>query len=137
FYGLLREGLPSDWSSLLHQQTSAIGGALVAAAKDGIVPQEIGTAADTLAADLAVIAARQALIQPGTAQPSPATQVLTVAGLSAQQQQTVVQAASAGPASPKQFWQSLRTKLDAATVSRLQLTMQLRLLTGNHVPPMH
>jgi hypothetical protein len=136
FYGLLREGLPSNWSSLLRQQTAAISAALEAAAKDGIVAEEIGIDAGTLAAVLAAIAAQQALTQPGTRQPSPAAQVLAAAGLSAQQQRTVMQAASAGPASPQQFWESLQAEFDAPTVSRLQLTMQLGLLTGNHVPLM-
>jgi hypothetical protein len=138
FYGLLRQGLPSAWLALLQQGEAAISAAVTSAAKGGVIPLHVEARADEIAAQLAAIAAHQVLASNGAGQASTVAKILGAAGLSAAQQQTVVAAASTATGSPEQFWADLsaRPGFGAAVVARLQLTLQLGLLTGNHVPLM-
>lgn len=138
FYGLVREGVTGTWPWLLAQRTAGLSAALAAAAGDGIVPAVIGAQAGRLAVTIMSVAARQAVVsQPDDGGPRPLAQMLTPAGLTAGQQEVVVTAAATADGSPSQFWDDLAGQpgfTDAAQVARLQLTVQLGLLTGNHTP---
>jgi hypothetical protein len=135
FYGLLREGLSADWAQLLQAGESAISSSLVSAVTDGIIPAPVGQDASQIAAELAGLAAKQVIT--GTGGSSTAVSALLgAASLSSAQQQTLVTAAIGATGTPQEFWASLPSQpgFDAVTVARLQLTLQLGLLTGNNVP---
>jgi hypothetical protein len=63
--------------------------------------------------------------------------ILSIAGLSDSQQQTVLSLSAANTQTTDVFWRSLRANPDfqqAGLVDKLQSTLQLGLLTQNHVP---
>ena len=135
FYGLLREGMPADWAELLWSGQSVIEGALKAAIREGIVPAELGRATGRIAEELARLAVNQIVGPTGTTLPSAVSELLSVASLTPAQQQTLVTAASNITGPPEDFWAALpQHGFDEHTIGRLQLTLQLSLLTGNHVP---
>jgi hypothetical protein len=136
FYGLIREGVEPAWSALLLLGTPPLAARMTAAASGGIIPSAIGAQAQRLAAAISAAAARQALASPTAGQQNAVSQLLGPASLSQGQQETVLTAASSATGSPAQFWDSLSGQpgFDQQTVARLQLTLQLGLLTGNHTP---
>ena len=83
------------------------------------------------------VAAKRAL---ATAPPPGQTalpQLLAVAGLAAAQQEALVTLAANSTGTPAEFWTQLRTEpafQTAGIVDKLQLTLQLGLLTGNNAP---
>jgi hypothetical protein len=135
FYGLLREGLPAGWAQLLQSGGPVISSSLTSAVSDGIVPAAVGRDASQIAAELASLAAQQVITATGSA-PTAASALLGAASLSSAQQQTLVTAALGATGTPQEFWASLPSQpgFDTATVERLQLTLQLGLLTGSNVP---
>ncbi len=135
FYGLLREGLPANWTVLLQRGESLISSSLISAATNGIVPAAVGENAGQIATELAGIAASQ-LISPIGSAATVASALLGAASLSSTQQRTLVTAATSTTVAPQEFWAALPSQpgFDAATVAHLQRTLQLGVLTGNNVP---
>jgi hypothetical protein len=137
FYGLLRKGLHGDWVSLLLSPTTTLTGLLVAAVEDGTVPVALHDDAELIAGQVGIAAARQALNPSGSSQPSEFSRLLEVAGLNSAKQQSVLTLAANVGGGSEQFWQQLRAEPDFqadGTVDRLQFTLQLGQLTGNHIP---
>jgi hypothetical protein len=133
-YGLLREGRSASWTQLLQTSQPAIASSLTSAAKDGIVPAAVGQDASQIAAELASLAARQVISHTGGGAPA-VSALLGTALLTSAQQHTFVTAAMGATGTTEEFWASLpgQPGFDAAAVTRLQLTLQLGLLTDNNV----
>jgi len=137
FYGMLREGLPGDRTALLLTPVATVASTLAAAAGNGIVPASLGDDTGRIAEQVATCAARRALNPPVSDGPSELGQLLGIAGLSADQQLSLLAFAANAAAGTEEFWQRLRAEPGfqaPGTVDRLQFTLQLGLLTGNHVP---
>jgi hypothetical protein len=134
FYGLLREGLSPDWTTLLQSGQAAIQSALSSAVGDGIIPRGLARSSKRIASQLAGLATAQALGTPTAA--TPVSALLGAASLSTEQQQTLLTAAATSTGTPQEFWSSLprQSGFNASSVARLQLTLQLGALTGNNVP---
>ncbi len=136
-YGLVREGVTATWPALLGLRDAGIAAALTAAASAGIVPPVLAAEAERLAALIASVAARLAVASQPAGGTMPLAQLFTPAGLTSAQQETLITAAAAADGTPDEFWASLAGQpgfTDPAQVARLQLTVQLGLLTGNHAP---
>ena len=136
FYGLLREGVSAAWGALLQSGEASIDSSLLAAVNDGFVPTGLSQTADQIAQELGNLAARQLIAPSSASTPTVVSGLLSAANLSAAQQQTLLTSAGSASGTPEEFWASLPSQagFDAASVARLQLTLQLGLLTGNHVP---
>ncbi len=139
-YALIREGATATWPALLglgRQTPAGIAAKLTAAATVGIVPLAIGAEAERLASLVMSVAARQAVATPASGGVLPLAQLFSPAGLTAEQQESLVITAVTAQGSPAEFWAALADQprfTDPAQVARLQLTVQLGLLTGSHAP---
>ena len=101
-----------------------------------IVPAGLRDQADSIAHEISAFSAGQALGSP-TGEVTGLGELLTAAGLAAEHQQMLIAVMAGRTGTPEQFWQQLSAEpgfQDAGTVARLQLTAQLGLLTGNHLP---
>jgi peptidoglycan hydrolase-like protein with peptidoglycan-binding domain len=137
FYGVIRESTASSWAGLFLQQAAVISSALAEAARDGTIPPQLGTKAGEIAGDIMSVAAKQALTPQPVAGESTLSQLLSVGNLTSAQQETLVTATAAWTGSAEDFWTQLATQPGfetAGAVQKLQLILQLGLLTGNHAP---
>jgi peptidoglycan hydrolase-like protein with peptidoglycan-binding domain len=136
FYALIREGAGSSWAALSLQPTAAITAKLAQAASDGTAPADLSAEAGRLASEIVGVAVRRALGAPSQGQTG-LSQLLGAASLPPAQQETLVTLAASSTGPPQDFWAQLRTLPGFQTpgvVEKLQLTLQLGLLTGNNAP---
>ena len=136
FYGLAREGLPLNLAALATRTASERNDALTRAIADGIVPaalRDTMTGALAQLQQIAVTAALRLAPDGGHA----VGDLLASTLPSADQQAALLAAAVEHTGDPGAFWKALRTNPSfqaAGVVDRLQLTLQLALVTGNHLP---
>jgi len=135
-YGLLREGLAASWGALQQAGPAVLTADLQAAATAGVIPAALGAEAAALGAAVVQVAGQKVLTATGSSGSPGLSGLLGAASLSGAQQQTLLSVVSGSDAAPEQMWSDLAASLgfDATSVSRLQLTLQLGLLTGNHLP---
>jgi peptidoglycan hydrolase-like protein with peptidoglycan-binding domain len=136
FYGLGREDLPLDLAALGARSQRERSDALSRAIADRVVPATLREKLPAVLDQLQRLVVGEALRRAPGVGPS-IGDVLGTALASPQQQATLLALAAdhAGPA--EDFWKTLRADpafQQPGVVDRLQLTMQLALLTGNHLP---
>ncbi|MBI4538056.1 MAG: hypothetical protein HY704_00930 [Gemmatimonadetes bacterium] len=132
-YGLLRVGSPASPGSLLAQSRSRVKGALVAAAEDNVVSRSVGEGAETLADELR----KQAASASASAETTRSIgRLLDGAGVDARRREGFVSRYLAHDGSTAEFWSSLREDqaFGEAAVERIQLALQLGVLSVNHAP---
>ena len=135
-YGLIRAGAGSSWAALVVQTAAALTAQLVGAADDGTIPADLG-AASGLAGVIVSVAAKRALATAPSPGQTALPQLLAIADLAPAQQEALVTLAANSTGTPADFWAQLRTEpafQAAGIVDKLQLTLQLGLLTGNNAP---
>jgi len=136
FYALARQDLQASWTRLAGAPVAALTAAITRAVADGTAPAGLQDRASSIAAGIADVAASQAL---GTAdgRSSALGKLLAAAGLAAEQQRSLLTATAAHIGSAPEFWAQLATRpgfTNPAVIARLQLTGQLTLITGSHLP---
>ncbi|MBI2737403.1 MAG: peptidoglycan-binding protein [Rhodospirillales bacterium] len=131
YYAVFRQGLPSALSALLLQTPADLKQALVAALDAHIVPAGLRTEIDAIVAAFKRLRSER-LVRGSEADAIP-TRILAAAGLSADQQDTVLDLwfkrdSDAG------FWTALRASPLAAQARPLQAALDVALLAGNNAP---
>lgn len=138
FYGLAREGLPTNLATLGTRGQKERSDAIEQALKDNIIPDALRTTLPNILERLDRLSVAQALQTPPTeGQPIPG-QVLNL-GLPTPDLQAafLTRYANRGDQPIPGFWKELRNQPEFAShVDALQLNLQLGVLTQNHVPLM-
>lgn len=136
FYGLFREGLPTDLPGLLAHKLESLGRALEQALADNIIPLRLSTQLDNILNQLQQLVAAQAYNPPDQTGGASLGSLLgvTLAEKALQEKFLTLFVQHQGPI--EQFWQSLaqEPEFQGNTVPQLQLTIQLGAITRNHVP---
>lgn len=137
FYGLAREGLPLQLAALGMRSQKESRDALEHALNENIIPTALRNSLDKILGQLQELAARSALqVTPGDRGHS-LSELLSGALSSLDQQATLLMLSANHTGSPEEFWSQLRAHpdfQDNGTVERIQLTLQLGMLTQNHLP---
>src|SRR5690606_38192064 len=135
FYGLLRQGLPTDYRSLLARKPSRWKAALEAALAEGIVPAALADDLDGVLARLEERAVAAAF-EPETGQAAPSAGVLLrTSGLSEEQQARIVRF-SLHHDRDDEFWEKLRSEpgMDDDAVAAARFTFDAGALLHGHLP---
>jgi hypothetical protein len=137
FYGVARQGIPLDAARLLTRSVLQLRSDLTQSVQANIIPLTLTPSLPQLAQGIHQFAVRQGL----QATPAPGThsaaELLNLSGLAAAQQETLLSLSINFSGSTQQFWTQLRTQPGfqaPGTVEKIQLALQLGLLTQNHVP---
>jgi peptidoglycan hydrolase-like protein with peptidoglycan-binding domain len=137
FYGLAREGLPTDLAALGMRSQKARSDALDQALKENIIPANLRDSLADILAQLQRLALRKALETPPAEGKHSLGQLLGTA-LTLPEKQAAFLSAYANHDGPiEDFWKTLRVHPDftePGVVEKLQLSLQLGALTQNHVP---
>jgi hypothetical protein len=136
FYGLMREGLPTELTALLAQRQDVQRETLKRAIADNIIPAELGAKLDQIAANLTALRAKFSLQLPGQAAPSALGAILSTALPSVDRQTSFLMLYHNHQGDIEEFWQKLREHpdfKDGGQVEQLQFTLQLSALTGDNV----
>jgi hypothetical protein len=137
FYGLAREGLPLDLSALLRRSVADLQAALTQALQQNIIPAALKDGLPQTVQNLHQFLVSRSLQNVPSAGTHSLGELLNLAGLPAAQQQTLLSLSINDAGKPEDFWKRLRTQAgfqQAGVVDKIQLNLQLGLLTRNHVP---
>lgn len=135
FYGLIREGMPTDLRALLMQSPELLRRALVRAVEENLIPIQFGEQIDETLDLLQGLIVQQAFEQPAEEKEGAGVVDLLKTVLEEGQQQEFVAEYVAHKGPVKTFWQKLREKPEfSERVPELQFTLQLGVLTRNHLP---
>jgi hypothetical protein len=137
FYGLAREGLPLDLAALLKRSVAELQAALTQALQQNIVPAALADGLAQTVQNLHQFLVSQALHNVPSTGTHSFGELLNLAALPAAQQQTLLSLSINHTGKPEDFWKLLRTQpgfQQPGVVEKIQLTVQLGLLTRNHVP---
>ncbi|MCG7893955.1 MAG: neuraminidase-like domain-containing protein [Candidatus Thiodiazotropha taylori] len=136
FYGFFRQGMPTDLRALLMQSQDVLRRALEQAVEANIIPIGFGEQIDEMLDRLQGLIVRQAFEQPAEEREGAGVVDLlkTVMEEERHQQEFVAEYVNhKGPI--KTFWQKLRGRPEfGERVPELQFTLQIGVLTRNHLP---
>ena len=135
FYGLFREGMPTELSALLAQSPEVQRRALVKAVEDNIIPQSFGAEVGTILERLKQLIASLALEEPRGRDRTTLAQLIGTV-LPEREHQAAFLSAYVNHSGPiAEFWQGLEARPGFKDrVADLQLTLQLGALARNHLP---
>lgn len=132
FYGLLRQGLPTDLGPLAAQPADQLQVSLTAACGAGIISALSTEDVDRFVAELGT-RATAAATAPGSGAPISAVLATTLPDAGLRQRFFTAYLANRAPVT--QFWESLRQHPElAGSVDTIQRALQFGALTGNHAP---
>jgi hypothetical protein len=136
FYGLLRQGLPTSLPALLAQGRAAHRTALAAAIADNIVGAAIQDTLDEIVGKLRSQTIQEALTRRVLPDAGTLGELLTLASVPAEKQQTFLNAYIDREGSLHEFWteQKKPNNLGQARTAAVQRTLQLGAVTQNHLP---
>ncbi len=137
FYGLAREGLPTDLPALGLRAQQERSDALDRALKDNIIPAALRDSLPSVLEQLQRLAVGLALRTPPAEGRPTLSNFLSTVLPSPDQQTGLLTLAANHVGTPEEFWKDLRAHPDfqrPGVVDRLQVTMQFALLTQNHLP---
>ena len=136
FYGLLRQDLPASLPGLIVQDSDVQRKALEAAVQDNLIGASYQSQVDQVLSQLAERSVEQAFQKPRLDGMNSLSELLATAKVSEGIQRTFLKAYQQHQGPIEDFWAKLRadpsfgdTKIDA-----LQFTLQLGVLTQNHLP---
>jgi hypothetical protein len=135
FYGLFRQGLPTDLEELLENEISLLRAALESSSNEAIIPQLSSAQLDQIADNLRILKA-SLLLQPGApGETSSLGDLLGTSELTVDKRQTVagllVQHGGATPG----FWDAIdSTGWAPKDKNDVRFTLQVGDLTTNHLP---
>jgi hypothetical protein len=135
FYGLFREGMPTDLHAVLMQNSELLRLSLLQAVEENIIPIHFGEQIDKILDQLQGLIVHQALEQPVEEEKRTRVIDLLATVLEEGQQREFVSAYVAHKGPIKTFWQNLKARPEFQDrVPELQFTLQLSVLTRNHLP---
>ncbi len=137
FYGMFRQGLPTQLPALLVQSPDVQRQALVRSAEDNIIPLLFADEADTVLEHFKTLAVREAMKQSDEGGDGSATlnDLLSVALPDTQLREDFLNAYANHSGPVEEFWKGLaaRPEFDGH-IEDMKRTLQLGALTGNHPP---
>ncbi len=131
FYGFFRQNLPTRPGALLLQEPAVLRLALETSVQQNIIPAAIGAQIDSI---LTLLDQPAHLLQLDEQDQIPALRLLGTTTLPQDQQVKFLNLFARSDETTESFWQTLRSQFSETQVKELQLTLQLGLLTQNHVP---
>ena len=136
FYGMFRQGLPTNLPVLLAQSRDVQRRALVRSAAANIIPPSFGAEADAIVERLKVLVVAQALKQSSdSGGPATLSDLLGVALADTGLRQDFLGAYADHTGPMEEFWGNLAARPEFKDrVADAQRTLQLGALTGNHLP---
>lgn len=136
FYGWFRQGLPADLDKLLNQSEDMLRRALDASLRANIIPAALGDALDYILARLQQLAAER-LLKPGEPYGKASLDDLLSTVLpDSQMQRALASLFGSHQGTGEAYWEALRGTpgFGKAKIGQIQTTLQLGMLTGNHLP---
>lgn len=132
FYGLFRQNMPTDLSSLLMQSTSALKQALAASISANIIPARFGTSMVQVLEQLQKLAINLVL-EPD--RPGGLADILATALPEQTQHEAFLLAYTSHKGTSEEFWNGLRSDERFKNhVDALQFSLGASVLTANHAP---
>ncbi len=136
-YGIGREGVPIDLATIASQAPALLAGALRQAVQDNIVPSSLGEAIDTLANQLHQRLIAQVLREPPVQGAASLGALLATSATDAPTQQKFLSSYVTHQGTIQEFWKQLRNDATfgpGGLADKIQRTLQLSVLTRNHLP---
>ncbi len=137
FYGLFRQDLPTSLPALLARDKQVQKSSLEAAASANIINPDLIDQSNDIVAGLQDQVVEQALLENEVPDSRPALiGLLRAAGLSENQQKTLLTIYVHNNKPIEEFWEDVRyhPDFDEVQVKRLQFTLQLGTVSQNHLP---
>jgi hypothetical protein len=136
FYGLFRQNLPTNLPALLAQSPQVLRRALEASVRDNIIPPGVSAKIDSILKQLQDLIVEQAFKEPKVSGRSSLGALLSTAIASPDLQKQFLTKYVNHQGPTEEFWKTLPsiTGMSEAQVRNLQFTLQLGVLTLNHVP---
>jgi hypothetical protein len=133
FYGLFRQGLPTDLEELLQNEISLLRAALEVSSNEAIIPQFSSTQLDQIANDLRILKA-SLLLQPGDGETS-LGDLLATSLLPADKQQTVAGLIVVHGGTTRSFWEAIdNSSFSDSEKNEVRFTLQVGDLTRRYLP---
>jgi peptidoglycan hydrolase-like protein with peptidoglycan-binding domain len=135
FYGLFRQGLPTNLIAVLLKPRRLHRMALERSIKDSIIPAQLASDLDSIL-DLLETARANHALDDSSAANLPWSQLLRTSGVPSESLQKFLDLYLKHPGRIDDFWESLRNnnELDQTQVEALRFTLQLASLTRNSLP---
>jgi hypothetical protein len=137
FYGLFRQGLPTTLPDLLSQDRQVLRRTLEDALDENIIPATLRESLDNILARLQAFSVEYALSESEIPGKFSLGGLLEVAGLNPEKRVAFLTRYVAHTGSVEEFWSRLREDSEFnqnGAVEQLQFTLQLGILTNNHLP---
>ncbi len=137
FYGMFRQGLPTQLPALLAQSPDVQRRAVVRSAQANIISLAFADKADTIVEQFKSLVVREAMKQPpdGGDERATLSDLLGVALPETQLREDFLNAYVSHSGPVEEFWKTLAAQPDfKERVQDVQRTLQLGALTGNHLP---
>ena len=137
FYGLFRQGLPTTLPDLLSQDREVLRRSLEDALDENIIPATLRESLDNILARLQAFSVEYALSESEIPGKFSLGGLLEVAGLNPEKRVAFLARYVAHTGSVEEFWSRLREDSEFnqnGAVEQLQFTLQLGILTNNHLP---
>lgn len=136
FYGLFRQNLPTSLPALIACEPSVIRRALEKAIQENIIGEDAEAQIDTSIEKLQAQIIEHAFKEPEIPNTSSLSELLELANLSTEQQRAFLDSYLKHEGPIQEFWQGMRgdERFGEDTVNELQFTLQLGILTQNHLP---
>jgi hypothetical protein len=136
FYALFRAGVPANDDALYRMDSGTVTSIWQKAAQQGILSQNQVDMIPKIAVQFQSLSAQKLLTSPALAGASPLKDMLSVSGLTSDQQQKFAQLYTANQSDPPTFWKSVGASLGQKIADRLQLDGKLGFMTLNSAPLM-
>lgn len=135
FFAWFRGGLPTEWGSLLGRSLDELRSSIEQAVDENLISQDTRNSLEKLEANLIVRRSRYVI----TANDQPITQaslgqLLETSSLSPDQGRMLLQQWQTFEGEAGEFWAEQRERLGESVSQDLDLTLQLGVLTRNHLP---
>src|SRR5919199_2106727 len=137
FYGFFRQGLPTTLPDLLSQDREVLRRSLEDALDENIIPATLRESLDNILARLQAFSVEYALSESEIPGKFSLGGLLEVAGLNPEKRVAFLTRYVAHTGSVEEFWSRLREDSEFnqnGAVEQLQFTLQLGILTNNHLP---
>lgn len=137
FYGVFRQGLPTELRDLLKQDIQRLRAAVERAVEDKIIPPFSEREWSEIVKKLSALQTTLILRQKNSDQMASLGDLLETVGLSLNKQHIVADAYAQNNGVPSgEFWNALGAskEFSADEVNRVRLTFQFGAVTGNHLP---
>ena len=135
YYGFFRYDLPTDLPSLLSLSRDVLRAALADSLRDNIIPRRLEDKIDSILDALLRLSVQHALEPPADNTHTTLGNLLNISLKSKDKQAEFLNSYFRHQGTAEEFWEKLRARPEFKNdVSELQFTLQLGVLTQNHLP---